>query len=147
KIRVGSNTSIFGVNGARIIHGMLTISAGIENIVIRNVTFEDSLDQFPIWDPSDTYKLDTSVTGCAAIYASPLGGPQMCPGGRWNSNYDNINIVGGHHIWIDHCTFSDGDRPDSSSPSVFGAPHDGKDYWVQHHDGAVDITNTSDFVT
>lgn len=127
-LKVPSNTSIIG-NGAtaKIIHGNLMISgtsssAPVDNIVIRNVAFEDAFDFFPAWDPTDS-------------------------GGRWNSNYDNVSIQYATHVWIDHCTFSDGARTDDKFPSVWAAPYDGSVYKVQHHDGLLDITKSANLVT
>jgi len=127
-LTVPSNTSIIG-NGAdaRIIHGTLMISgtsssAPVDNVVIRNVAFEDAFDFFTAWDPTDS-------------------------GGRWNSNYDNVSIQYATHVWVDHCTFSDGARTDDQFPSVWAAPYDGADYHVEHHDGLLDITKSANLVT
>ena len=127
-LTVPSNTSIIG-NGAtaKIIHGTLMLSgasatAPVDNIVIRNVAFEDAFDLFPQWDPTDS-------------------------GGRWNSNYDTMSIQHATHVWIDHCTFSDGARTDDQFPSVWAAPYDGELYHVQHHDGLLDITKSANLIT
>lgn len=127
-LTVPSNTSIIG-NGAtaKIIHGNLMLSGGsastpVDNIVIRNVAFEDAFDFFPAWDPTDS-------------------------GGRWNSNYDTLSIQYATHVWIDHCTFSDGARTDDQFPSVWAAPYDGEMYHVQHHDGLLDITKSANLIT
>lgn len=149
KIPVSANTSLIGWGtDAKIIKGQLSMGDGADNIVIRNIAFEDAFDYFPQWTPTDSFSLTTPAqTGCQATYVDANTGPQKCPGGRWNSNYDLITLNGGKNIWIDHCSFSDGDREDWKFPSVFEAPHVGVDYFIQHHDGAVDITNKSDFVT
>ncbi|WP_200955681.1 polysaccharide lyase family 1 protein [Massilia sp. Root418] len=127
-LNVPSNTSIIG-NGAtaKIIHGTLMLSgtsssAPVDNIVVRNVAFEDAFDFFTAWDPTDS-------------------------GGRWNSNYDTMSIQYATHVWIDHCTFSDGSRTDDQFPSVWAAPYDGELYHVQHHDGLLDITKSANLVT
>jgi len=115
-VKIGSNTTLIGKDkGAKIIHGNLMLEKST-NIIIKNITFEDAYDYFPEWDPSD---------GAA---------------GNWNSQFDLITIVSSANVWIDHCTFSDGQRPDSSFPVYFGMKH-------QHHDGAVDITRQSSFIT
>lgn len=146
KIPVGSNTSIIGTGfDPRIINGQLSVSS--TNVVIRNLTFEDSFDFFPAWDPTDSFVLDTSKPGCQATFVDANTGPQKCPGGRWNSNYDNVSLSNAKNVWIDHCSFNDGPREDWKYPSVFPAPHVGQDYIVDHHDGLLDITGTSDFVT
>ena len=73
-------------------------------MIVRNLHFRDAYDQFPAWDPLD--------------------GAQ----GNWNSDYDNLGLRGATRVWIDHCTFDDGDRPDDSEPQRFGRP-------MQRHDG------------
>ncbi|HEU5469539.1 MAG TPA: pectate lyase [Actinophytocola sp.] len=60
--------------------------------------------------------------------------------GAWNSLYDNVSLTGATHVWMDHNTFTDGDNPDSAQPRYFGQP-------FQVHDGQLDITNASNFVT
>lgn len=132
-ISIPSNTSILGADAsARIIHGHLNIgptqSAPVENIVIRNITFEDAFDFFPQWDPTD------STTG------------------RWNSAYDLISVQFARRVWIDHNSFSDGQRTDDLYPSVWtetvnGVDYRGSDFKVQHHDGLVDVTRNGDLVT
>jgi len=138
-ISIPSNTSIIGLGStAKITHGSLVIgsssSSPVDNIVIRNVAFEDSFDFFPQWDPTD------SGTG------------------RWNSAYDNVSIMYATHVWLDHCEFSDGDgtRYDSQYPSPFTETYNGVDYGssanallyhVQHHDGMSDITKNANYVT
>jgi pectate lyase len=134
KIYVPSNTSIIGLgSNAKIIHGNLVLGdsgAAVDNIVIRNVAFEDAFDFFPQWDPTD------STTG------------------RWNSNYDLISVLYATHVWIDHNTFSDGARTDDLYPSVWtGTASDNTNYAtnevykVQHHDGLVDVTKLGNYVT
>jgi pectate lyase len=128
RITVPSNTSLIGVGStAKIIHGNLMVSGTgastpVDNVVIRNIAFEDAFDFFPQWDPTDS-------------------------GGRWNSAYDNVSVQQATHVWIDHCTFSDGTRRDDQFPSVWPAPYDGPLYEVEHHDGLVDVTATANYVT
>jgi len=127
RLSVPSNTSLIGIGAsAKIIHGNLMISGSaatpVDNVVIRNIAFEDSFDHFPQWDPTDS-------------------------GGRWNSAYDNVSVQHATHVWIDHCTFSDGDRTDHQFPSVWPAPYDLAVHEVQHHDGLVDVTNSANYVT
>ncbi|MBN2544438.1 MAG: pectate lyase [Spirochaetes bacterium] len=115
-IKVGSNTTLIGKDkDAKIIHGNLLLEK-VSNIIIKNITFEDAYDFFPEWDPSDG------------------------PNGNWNSQFDLIAIANSTNVWIDHCTFSDGDRPDSTLPVYFNMKY-------QTHDGAVDITRQSNYIT
>lgn len=146
-IAVGSNTSLIGLGRhAGIENGQIRVK-DVENVIIRNISFKDAFDHFPQWDPKDSYKLDPTQPGCRMDYADEAGGPHMCPGGRWNSEYDNVQVNNAEHVWIDHCSFSDGRSDDYKFPSVFEPPHVGYDYLVQHHDGAVDVTGASNYVT
>ncbi len=135
-LRVGSNTSILGLGeDAEIKFGTLRLGksgdTAVENIVIRNITFTDSFDHFPQWDPTDSFSWNN-------------GDPK---GGRWNSQYDLISVENAKRVWIDHNTFSDGDRTDNNYPPVFDSPYNAKEQKVQHHDGLVDVTNGSTQVT
>lgn len=123
QIKVGSNTTLIGRGAdAKIMRGHIRLSPPYDNIIIRNVHFEDSFDMFPQWDPTDS-------------------------GGRWNSAYDNISVDGATHVWIDHCTFSDGANLDKLHPPVFAAPYNLPEMKVQHHDGAVDVSKNANYVT
>lgn len=115
-IAVGSNTSLIGVGpDALIKHGNLMVRDA-HNVIIRNIRFEDAYDYFPAWDPKDNAN------------------------GEWNAEYDNITLANSRRVWIDHCTFSDGARPDRSNRSLFGRP-------MQFHDGLLDIIRGSDLIT
>ncbi|MCL6597193.1 MAG: pectate lyase [Alicyclobacillus macrosporangiidus] len=126
QFNVGSNTTIVGVGrDAKIVGGNLVIGSNVDNVIVRNIEFQDAIDYFPQWDPTDG---DT---------------------GNWNALFDSITIKGGSkdgskhgatHVWIDHCTFDDGAHPDDQAPVYFGRPY-------EQHDGAVDITNGADYVT
>ena len=60
--------------------------------------------------------------------------------GEWNSEYDGVSLRGATHVWVDHCRFDDDGRPDQGERIAFGQR-------MQHHDGLLDITRQSDFVT
>ncbi|MGA5302778.1 pectate lyase family protein [Nucisporomicrobium flavum] len=103
RIPVGSNTTLIGIDGARITHGSLTLT-GSSNVIVRNIAFTDAADCFPAWDPTD---------GSA---------------GNWNSLYDLVSLSGATNVWVDHDTFSDGNNHDADQPLYFGRPyqvHDG----------------------
>ncbi|MDO6388414.1 MULTISPECIES: polysaccharide lyase family 1 protein [unclassified Uliginosibacterium] len=147
-IKLPSNTTLVGLGAdAKIVKGNLWIGPESENVIIRNISFEDAFDYFPGWDPGDSFKIDKSYPGCQEAYVDAKTGPQLCPGGRWNSEYDNISVNGGKRVWIDHCTFSDGDRSDKLFPPIFPFPHNEVTQKVQHHDGLVDVTNGGNYVT
>lgn len=114
-INVGPNTTIVGLRGARMIGLTLMINA-VRNVIVRNIEFQDAFDCFPRWSPTDGAE------------------------GNWNSEYDNVSVRRSSNVWVDHCTFNDGDRPDSAQPVHFGRPY-------QVHDGLLDITHGSDLAT
>lgn len=60
--------------------------------------------------------------------------------GNWNSRYDGISVSNARHVWIDHNSFTDAPVTDNTQPVENGMPK-------QCHDGALDITNGSDFVS
>lgn len=157
RISVPSNTTIIGLGtDAKIIKGGLMLGSRttknaaeplVENVIIRNIEFQDAFDYFPAWDPADSWKVDKAYPGCQDTYVDAKTGPQLCPGGRWNSEYDNIWLTGAQRVWVDHCTFSDGDRNDKMFPPNFPFPHNEVTQKIQHHDGMLDITLGSDLVT
>lgn len=116
KVGVPANTTIVGVGRhAGITGGSLQVQ-GVDNVVVRNLTMESPLDCFPQWDPTD------GATGA------------------WNSEYDSLVVYGSTHVWVDHNTFTDGSRPDSSLPTYFGEVY-------QQHDGELDVVRGADLVT
>jgi pectate lyase/pectin methylesterase-like acyl-CoA thioesterase len=115
-VTVPSRTTLVGVGqDAAIVHGTLLLEH-VDNVIIRNIHFSDAYDYFPAWDPKDNVS------------------------GEWNSEYDNLTLRGATHVWIDHCTFDDGNRQDDREPILFGRR-------VQHHDGLLDIIRQSNWVT
>ncbi|MFC8850533.1 MULTISPECIES: polysaccharide lyase family 1 protein [unclassified Micromonospora] len=103
QINVGPNTTIVGLRGATLTGLTLMIDTA-NNVIVRNLTFDDARDCFPAWSPTD---------GAA---------------GNWNSQYDQVSVRRSEHVWVDHNTFTDGDNPDSAQPVYFGRPyqvHDG----------------------
>lgn len=72
--------------------------------------------------------------------AYPQWDPHDGPAGHWNSEYDGITIDASQHVWVDHVSLSDGARTDDQNGRANGQE-------VQHHDGALDLKNASDFVT
>lgn len=116
---VRSDTTVIGVGRAGITGGSLRIH-GVSNVIVRNLTFRDTRDCFPRWDPTDT---------------SPGSPP-----GNWNSLYDSVSIQNSRNVWVADSTFTDEPNPDSAQPLHFGRPY-------QVHDGQLDITNGADLVT
>jgi len=115
-LRVPSNTTLLGLGSdAHIVNGMLLLD-GVRQVIVRHIRFSDAFDHFPAWDPNDN------------------------AGGEWNSDYDTLSLRRSTHVWVDHCSFDDGARPDATAATRLGRK-------VQHHDGLLDITQQSDFVT
>ncbi len=117
EIYIPSNTTIIGVGANTHILGANFMVKNVDNVIIRNLNFENASDCFPQWDPTD------GATG------------------NWNSAFDNLSILNNAtHVWIDHNTFTDGNQPDSSEPTYFGRIY-------EQHDGECDITKGADLVT
>ncbi|QWQ29139.1 pectate lyase [Bacillus sp. JNUCC-22] len=116
-VDIPSNTTIIGSgSNAKVTGGNFNIKNGVDNVIIRNIEFQDAYDYFPQWDPTDGSS------------------------GNWNSEYDNITINGATHIWIDHCTFNDGSNPDSGFPYYYGRKYQHHDGQTDIANGANYIT-------
>lgn len=110
RIKVGSNTTIVGVGNKALIKAAWldvrgTKSTPVSNIIIRNITFQDTFDCFPQWDPTDGSE------------------------GNWNAQYDSIALRYADHVWIDHNRFQDLETADRFAPTYFGRhyeKHDGE---------------------
>lgn len=110
-IRVPPNTTLYGLGGDATIAGawldvLPTEKHGSHpmNVIIRNLTFEDTMDCFPEWSPDDG------------------------PTGEWNSRYDALVLHNATHVWIDHNRFADVRTRDATQPTYFGhvyQVHDG----------------------
>ncbi len=115
-VRVPSNTTLIGAApGAGFQHGTLLLDK-VENVIVRDLDLSDAYDHFPAWEPRDNGH------------------------GEWNSEYDPLSITGARRVWVDHCSLSDGKRPDHLEPVRLGRR-------VQHHDGLLDITHGGDLIT
>ncbi len=115
-VRIPSNTTLVGVTPDAGFHGGMLLLREVENVIVRNLRFSDAYDHFPAWDPLD-----------GAL-------------GEWNSEYDTLSLRNARRVWVDHCEFDDGSRPDHQERTVFGRGQ-------QRHDGLLDITHASDLVT
>ena len=115
-VRVPSRTTLIGVGSDAHISGGMVLLQQVQDVIVRNIRFSDAYDHFPAWDPKDNAN------------------------GEWNAELDNLSLRGTVRVWVDHCSFDDGQRPDSINRSALGRP-------MQHHDGLLDITRQSNFVT
>lgn len=103
-VYVPSNTTLIGVGKDATVVGASLQIQNASNVIVRNISFEDTYDCFPQWDPTDGET------------------------GHWNSEYDNLVVYGSDHVWVDHNTFSDGDHSDADQPRYFDElyqQHDG----------------------
>ncbi|CAL9321589.1 pectate lyase family protein [Streptomyces sp. SudanB52_2052] len=117
QLTVPSNTTLVGAGrDARLLGVFLTVNTG-RNIIVRNLHLEAPVDHFTSWSPDDGTH------------------------GSWNARFDALTVITGKHLWIDHCTFTDGRFPDREAPLGFHGER------VQRHDGLLDIEDGSDFVT
>lgn len=112
QIRVGSNTTLSGIGPNATLRGVSLLLGGApaepdfkpRNIIIRNLHFEDTVDCFPQWSPTDDAH------------------------GNWNAQYDTISVRGAEQVWITHNRLSDRFSHDRYLPKLFGRPfqvHDG----------------------
>ncbi|MEU1515357.1 pectate lyase [Streptomyces sp. NPDC005811] len=105
KAIVPSNTTIVGIGRDAGFKGVSLQIKAVDNVIVRNLSFESPIDCFPQWDPTDGTN------------------------GNWNSEYDTAVVYGSTHVWLDHNTFTDGSHPDSAAPTYFGMlyqQHDGE---------------------
>ena len=81
---IGSNTTIIGIDNARLMFGGLNIS-NKSNIIIRNITF---------WDAHGSTANDTGKPGYTESKASATA-----------LQIGDSGVIG---LWVDHCKFTDG---------------------------------------
>ncbi|QFQ98824.1 polysaccharide lyase family 1 protein [Streptomyces phaeolivaceus] len=103
--KVPANTTVVGVPGTKagILGGSLQVQ-NVKNVIVRNLTFADTRDCFPQWDPTDGSS------------------------GEWNSNYDSVTLRGATNVWADHNTFTDAPTFDKTEATYYGRKyqvHDG----------------------
>lgn len=108
---IGSNTTIVGKGRASVTHGSFYLD-GVDNVIVRNLGVHNAYDCFPSWE-----------------------------GDSWDSQFDNFELSGATHVWLDHLDVSDGDYSDYvDAPVIWDAR-------VERLDGAIDIVRASDMVT
>ncbi|WP_046471608.1 pectate lyase family protein [Allosalinactinospora lopnorensis] len=104
QLHLNSNTTLIGLgDDARVLGGNILID-GADNVIVRNIGFENAHDCWPQWDPTDGSE------------------------GNWNSEFDNMSVRRAENVWIDHNEFSDKGMPDSELPEYHGREyqvHDG----------------------
>ena len=121
RIRPGSNTTIVGLGKHAELRGVWLDIRGTSTVNVTNIILRNLTF-------TDTYD-------CFPAW-SPTDGAL----GAWNAEYDSVSLRNADHVWVDHNTFQDLDTADETLPHYFGV-------LFQVHDGLLDITNASDFVT
>lgn len=101
-------------------------TAGIKNghIVVANVS-QIIIRNLKIVNPCDV---------------GPVWDPNDGASGNWNAAFDGIGVSNSDHVWIDRNSFTDAPMTDNLLPIENGKTK-------QCHDGALDISNGSDYVT
>jgi pectate lyase len=101
-------------------------TAGIKNghIVVANVS-QIIIRNLKIVNPCDV---------------GPVWDPNDGSSGNWNAAFDGIGVSNADHVWIDRNSFTDAPMTDNLLPIENGKTR-------QCHDGALDISNGSDYVT
>ncbi|QOY94118.1 pectate lyase [Massilia sp. UMI-21] len=116
KVALPARTTLVGLGaGSGFVNAHLVV-AKVSQVVIRNLNLRNPCDVEPRWDPEDGRD------------------------GNWNADFDAISIVGAHHVWVDHNSFTDAPLTDDTLPRANGKHK-------QCHDGALDIRDASDLVT
>ncbi|MFI7700156.1 pectinesterase family protein [Nonomuraea sp. NPDC049480] len=115
-VTIGSNVTLVGMGGDAALKSFGLRISNADNVIVRNLTITDTADCFPQWDPTDGAE------------------------GNWNASFDNVEVSGSTHVWLDHNSLDDGDNPDSGQPLHFGRPY-------QVHDGLLDVVRGSNYVT
>lgn len=122
RIRVPPNTTLFGVGAdATLVGAALDVSGPAAGSQPLNVIIRN----INFVDTADCF---------------PEWSPSDGPLGNWNSAYDAISIRHATHVWIDHNRFTNRRTRDETQPTYFGRRQ-------QMHDGFIDITDESDYVT
>jgi pectate lyase len=122
-IRVPPNTTLYGVGpDATLIGAWLDVAPDIKS---GNQPMNVIIRNLNFEDTADCF---------------PEWSPTDGATGNWNSSYDSISIRNSTHVWIDHNRFADVRTRDDSQPTFFA-------HRYQVHDGLLDITNESDYVT
>ena len=131
RVRVPPNTTIYGLGSDATLLGAALDIAGDANGARGSAAPPG---------PTPMNVIVRNLTFLDTHDCFPEWSPGDGPTGAWNSAYDSISIRHATHVWIDHNRFADERTRDELQPVYFGHRH-------QVHDGLVDITDQSDFVT
>jgi pectate lyase len=116
RVSLPANTTLVGLGAnAGFVNAHIDVTR-VSQVIIRNLRLRNPCDVAPEWDPNDGAK------------------------GNWNAQFDAVSIVGSHHVWVDHNSFTDAPNTDDLLPVENGKHR-------QCHDGALDVRDAADFVT
>ncbi|MCI0478075.1 MAG: hypothetical protein L0Y55_17675, partial [Anaerolineales bacterium] len=109
--RVGSNKTILGLKGAKIVQGGLTIE-GKKNVIIQNIIFEDAHDPNPSWPSTkastDNITIDRGSTNVWVDHCTFSDGPHV---DRESQNHDGaLDVSGGNYVTVSYSYFSNHDK-------------------------------------
>ena len=121
-IRVPANTTLFGLGEATLVGAWLDIAPEVAS---GNEPMNVIVRNLNFEDTADCF---------------PEWSPSDGATGNWNASYDSISIRHATNVWIDHNRFADVRTRDESQPTWFM-------HRYQVHDGQLDITHESDYVT
>lgn len=123
RIRIPANTTILGIGA---------------NPTLRGAWFDIRPSSTSGNQPMNVILRNLNFEDAADCF--PQWAPTDGALGNWNSLYDSISVRNSTHVWIDHNRFADVATADETLPVLFGRIY-------QVHDGHVDVTNESDYVT
>lgn len=117
-VRIANNKTIIGLGENSGIFGGSLFIVDAENIILRNLNVTECYNPFPAVEADDDL----------------------------NAQWDTITVRHSKYVWIDHCTISSKFSPKEIETDKYKSK-DGHPMKWQVHDGLLDITNESDFVT
>ena len=119
-VRVENNKTIIGLGANSGLYGGSLFIKDKQNIIVRNMNITECYNPFPAVEANDGL----------------------------NAEWDCITVRTSKYIWIDHCTIGSGSEftPADIDKDKYKTKDNEMLKW-QVHDGLLDITNESDFVT
>lgn len=141
RVRVPPNTTIYGLGSDATLVGVaLDIAGDAKNLGdASNPGIAKGTDA-AAKGPTEMNVIVRNLHFVDTHDCFPEWSPGDGPTGNWNSAYDSISIRHATHVWIDHNRFADEKTRDELQPVYFG-------HRYQVHDGLVDITHQSDYIT
>ena len=109
--RVGSNKTILGLTGAKIVQGGLSIE-NKKNVIIQNIIFEDAHDPNPGWPATkasaDNVTIDRGSTNIWVDHCTFSDGPHV---DNESQNHDgSLDVSGGNYVTVSYNHFYNHDK-------------------------------------